>query len=54
MTQKDAYAVACSMEDPLRRIRTFTAALARLAPTIDDGCAASINPGMRACDRGVT
>jgi hypothetical protein len=34
--------VACDMEDPLQRIRNFTAALARLAPTIDDGGAAAI------------
>ena len=38
----DAYTAACSMEDPLERIRNFTAALARLAPTIDDGVAAAI------------
>ena len=39
---KDAWRNACNMEDPLQRIRNFTAALARLAPTIDDGQAASI------------
>jgi hypothetical protein len=42
MTEKDAYAYACSMENPLARIRNFTAALARLAPTIDDESAAGI------------
>jgi hypothetical protein len=40
--QKDAYSHACDMEKPLERIRQFTAALARLAPTIDDGQAAAI------------
>jgi hypothetical protein len=40
--QKDAYSHACAMEKPLERIRQFTAGLARLAPTIDDGQAASI------------
>jgi hypothetical protein len=40
--QKDAYSRACDMGQPIERIRNFTAALARLAPTIDDGGAASI------------
>jgi hypothetical protein len=40
--QKDAYSHACAMEKPLERIRQFTAGLARLAPTIDDGQAAAI------------
>lgn len=38
----DAYAAACNMEQPIERIRNFTAALARLAPTINDGQAAAI------------
>jgi hypothetical protein len=38
----DAYRRACDMEQPLERIRNFTAALARLAPTIDDEQAAAI------------
>jgi hypothetical protein len=42
MSKKDAYSHACAMERPIERIRQFTAALARLAPTIDDGDAASI------------
>jgi hypothetical protein len=42
MIEKDAYAYACKMEDPLQRIRNFNAALARLAPTIDDEGAAGI------------
>jgi hypothetical protein len=42
MTDNDAYSRACAMERPLERIRQFTAGLARLAPTIDDGQAASI------------
>jgi hypothetical protein len=33
---------ACAMEQPLERIRNFTAAIARLAPTIDDEQAAGI------------
>ena len=37
-----AYGHACAMESPLQRIRNFTAALGRLAPTIDDGQAAGI------------
>jgi hypothetical protein len=37
-----AYGHACALEKPLERIRNFTAALARLAQTIDDGQAASI------------
>jgi hypothetical protein len=41
-TEKDAYSRACDMEKPLQRIRQFAAALARLAPTIDDGQAAAI------------
>lgn len=40
--QKDAFSRACDMEKPLERIRNFAAALARLAPTIDDGQAAAI------------
>jgi hypothetical protein len=37
MTEKDdAFSRACDMEKPIERIRQFTAALARLAPTIDD------------------
>lgn len=40
--QKDAFDQACGMEKPLERIRQFTAGLARLAPTIDDGQAAAI------------
>ena len=40
--QKDAWLNACNMERPLERIRQFTAALARLAPTIDDNQAAAI------------
>jgi hypothetical protein len=40
--QKDAWLNACNMERPLERIRQFTAALARLAPTIDDNQAATI------------
>jgi hypothetical protein len=40
--QKDAYLHACAMEPPIERIRQFTAALARLAPTIDDEGAAAI------------
>jgi hypothetical protein len=42
MTEKTAYEQACSMEDPIRRIRNLAAALARLAPTIDDEQAAAI------------
>jgi hypothetical protein len=38
----DAFGHACAMEDPLQRIRNFTAGLARLAPTMDDGEAAAI------------
>jgi hypothetical protein len=40
--QKDAFSRACEMEKPLERIRNFAAALARLAPTIDDGQASDI------------
>jgi hypothetical protein len=42
MTEKDAYGHACAMEQPLERIRNFTAALARLAQTMEDGQAAAI------------
>jgi hypothetical protein len=42
MTEKNAYDHARAMEQPLERIRNFTAALARLAPTIDDSGAAAI------------
>jgi hypothetical protein len=38
----DAFDHACEMEKPLERIRNFTAALASLAPTIDNGGAAAI------------
>ena|SRR5450755_2441996 len=41
-TEKDAFRQACSLEKPLERIRNFSAALARLAPTIDDEQAAAI------------
>ena len=37
-----AYGQALALEKPLERIRNFTAALARLAPSIDDSQAASI------------
>jgi hypothetical protein len=39
--EKDAYSHACAMEKPLE-LRQFTAALARLAVTMEDGQAASI------------
>jgi hypothetical protein len=42
ISPKDAWLNACNMEDPLQRIRNFTAALARLAPTMEDGQAAAI------------
>jgi hypothetical protein len=42
MIEKNAFDRACAMEKPLERIRQFTAGLARLAPTIDDGQAAAI------------
>jgi hypothetical protein len=51
MTEKDAYRHACAMEDPLQRIRNFTAALARLAPTIDDEQAAAIMQQLTAAIR---
>jgi hypothetical protein len=41
-TTANAFDQACSMEKPLERIRQFTAALARLAITMEDGQAASI------------
>jgi hypothetical protein len=37
-----AYSHARDMGQPIERIRNFTAALARLAPTIEDGGAAAI------------
>ena len=37
-----AFGHACALERPLERIRNFTAALERLAPTIDDEQAAGI------------
>ena len=37
-----AFGHACALEKPLERIRNFTAALERLAPTLDDDQAAGI------------
>jgi hypothetical protein len=44
MTEKTgcAFGHACALEQPLERIRNFTAAIARLAPTIGDEQAAGI------------
>src|SRR5882762_5341678 len=42
MTENDPFRQACALESPLERIRQFTAAIARLAPTIDDEQAAGI------------
>jgi hypothetical protein len=42
MIDKDPFDQACAMEQPLERIRSFAAAIARLAPTIDDDQAAGI------------
>jgi hypothetical protein len=39
---KDAFRQACNMEKPIERARNFTAALERLAPTLDDERAAGI------------